>query len=369
MKQKVLIVGAGVAGCTCARLLAENNIQVVLIDKNTDIGGLCRDIKYYTGNCYYHRFGPHFFHTFNKDIWDFVNRFSDWGGNHLQQKSLIDGYYYHFPINMNTIEEVYQTDVSTKEDVDHLIHDKVYDNPKNFEEFAINDIGTKLYEMFFKSYTEKQWQCECHKLPASIYKRVGIRYNRDNDLFQKQYQGVPTEGYSAFMQRLIDHPNIDFKPMQEYDPNDKYEDDNYSRIIYTGGYEGLPYRSTEFVMKRDAYDESCSVLSLPQDKFCIRRTNCSTMHPIDLEQSSAAALCVYEYPLSNNAGALCVPINTTENNILYLQKRDEFMKLHPTAILIGRLSTYKYMNMDETIYQCFKILSKENMIDISQYFK
>lgn len=368
MKKRILIVGAGLAGCTCARLLADD-YSITLIDKSPELGGLCKDMKLITANCYYHRYGIHVFHTKKKYIWDFVNKFMKFREYHLQQRSLIDGFYYHFPVNLNTIEEVYQTDVHSESDVNKLIHDKKYTNPKNFEEYAINDIGTKLYEMFIKSYTEKQWQCSCDKLPSSVYKRVSIRYNRDNDLFQNQYQGLPVEGYTNFMYSLIQHPNIEFIPMMEYNYFDTSEDNKYERIIYTGSYEGLPYRSTQFIMRADQLSEDYSLVSLPQDSFYVRRTNCTSLHAIDPNNTSASSICVYEAPMKNNSGALCLPINTQDNGFLYMKKRFEFMNLHPSSILVGRLSTYKYMNMDETIDQCFKTLSKENMIDASKYFK
>ena len=370
MKRKILIVGAGLSGCTCARLLAEEGYAVSIVEKDISLGGLCRDMIFHTGNCFIHRYGPHIFHTKQEYIWNFVNRFSKWRDFHVQQMSCIDGKYYHFPINFNTIEEVYQTDVKDKDDVDKLIHDKKYDDPKNFEEYAINDIGTKLYEMFFKNYTEKQWKCKCSELPAEIYKRVGIRYNRDNDLFQNQFQGLPNQGYSAFLANLVDHPNISVMVNYNYDYTNPFTDSGYDNVIYTGGYEGLPYRCTRFSLRKEHYNRDYHLLSLPNDKEAVRRTNYTSMHPISPDTNvKAIDVCIYECPEANNSRIPCIPINTLENNMLYLQKRHEFMNLHPKAILIGRLSTYKYMNMDETIDQCFKTLSKENMIDASKYFK
>ena len=368
--EKILIVGAGLTGCVCANLLANSGYKVSIIDKSEYLGGLCRDAKYLLGNCYLHRFGPHCFHTKQKYIWDFVNRFSKWRDFHLQQMSCVNGKYFHFPINLNTIEEVYQTDVKDQYDVDKLIHDKTYDNPKNFEEYAINDVGTKLYEMFFKRYTEKQWMCKCDQLPPSIYKRVSIRYNKDNDLFQGQYQGLPDEGYNSFFSNLLNHPNIELTLSTEYNYHDSSKDYDYYKIVYTGGYDDLPYRCTYFSLREDRLDTMHSLVSLPQDPSYVRVTNYSIMHPLNIKGlSSNVNARVYDLPLPNNSGELCIPINTLENNVLYLQKRDEFMKLHPKAILIGRLATYKYLNMDEAIDQCFKILSKEQLIDLSQYIK
>lgn len=369
MKKKILIVGAGLAGCTCARLLAEIGHSITLIDKCSDLGGICRDIKLEENNCYYHLYGPHCFHTKKEYIWDFVNRFSKFREWHLQQMAYRDGKFYNFPINLNTIEQVYNTDVNSKEDVDALIHNKFYPYPNNFEEYAINDVGTKLYEMFFKEYTEKQWQCSCDKLPSSIYKRVGIRYNRDNDLFQNQYQGVPEDGYSGFLFNMIQHNNIDFIPLAEYNPDDTYIDHKYDVVIYTGGFEGLPYRSTAFVKGVDRLNSKHPLVSLSDDETYTRRTNYSTFHPIDPNKKNDVDVCMYEHPLPNNSDPILLPINTLENNMLYLIKREEFKKLHPKAILIGRLASYKYFNMDDTIDNCFKTLTSEGLIHLSVYFK
>ena len=130
---KFLIIGAGLAGCSCARLLADKGHQIILIEKFNSIGGICFDYLAEDNSCYIHKFGPHIFHTFNKDIWNFVNRFFDFNEYIHKGISLYNNKLYSFPVNFNTIFQIFNKRVYSKHEADLLIHDIHYNNPQNFE--------------------------------------------------------------------------------------------------------------------------------------------------------------------------------------------------------------------------------------------
>ena len=355
--KKILVVGGGLAGCTCARLLAETGHTVVLREKQKHIGGICRDIQVNACNCYLHLYGIHCFHTKYKSVWDFVRRFDKFNNFHLQQMSEINGKLYHFPINFNTIEEVYGTHVYNKKDVDKIIK-SISLSETNFENCAINDIGYTLYEMFVKPYTEKQWKTSCDKLPVSIYKRIKIRYNRDNDLFQKQYQGLPINGYSVWLNNMLNHTNIYVETETEY----KHSSENWDNIIYTGSFTELPYRCTEFIHQEVLSNNKYPLISLPYDKAFTRFTD-FFFHPIDKNKISENHCVTYEQPINDNISVPLYPIETKENMLKYNDSKNKYLNKHQNTILIGRLASYKYLNMDDTIVQCINILAKHNLID------
>ena len=205
---KILIVGSGISGATCARILAESNNKITIIEKNAYIGGSCFDYLSEDLSCYIHKFGPHIFHTNNETVWKFITRFSTFNNYVHCVYTKVNNNIFTFPINLNVISKLYNKNVYSKEDVDNIIHDKYFENPKNFEEAAINSVGTKIYEHFIKNYTEKQWNCSAKDLPIEIFNRINIRYNFTNDYFPNQYQGQPIEGYTNLIKNMLNHKNI-----------------------------------------------------------------------------------------------------------------------------------------------------------------
>ena len=193
--KNVLIVGCGISGATCARLLADK-YKITIIDKNDFIGGACYDYLSVDESCFIHKFGPHIFHTLNENVWNFINQFDEFNNYVHCVYTQVNNETYTFPINLNVISKLYNCNVYSKEDADKLIHDKYFENPKNFEEAAINSVGTKIYESFIKNYTKKQWNCDPKKLSTDIFKRIDIRYNYDNGYFRRHWEIVFNLGYN-----------------------------------------------------------------------------------------------------------------------------------------------------------------------------
>jgi UDP-galactopyranose mutase len=346
----ILVVGAGLAGCTCARLLAEQDHQVHVIEATDHIGGICRDEVDTKHNCYFHNFGPHFFHTNDEWVWKFVNRFTKMRECKLQQKAYSYGTYYDFPLNLNSLEKFFDTSNLTEERAKRLMELKRVDTPPtNFEEAALNDMGEKLYKRFFWEYTRKQWQRQCTDLPISFYKRVPIRFNRDANLFYDKYQGVPDKGYTDMFKNMLDHENIF---LYTETPFETFEEaDSYDVIVYTGGFSSLPYRCTMFLDLEETHGEY-PLVSLPDHLVFTRKTNFTLLHPLDPTKECRSYRVCYEMPQPDNSGTPLLPIPTEENCIKYMQAANNFMEKHKRCLFIGRLATYSYLNMDETIKQC-----------------
>lgn len=178
-----IVIGAGIAGATAARLLANNKVNVTVIEKSDNIGGACGDVFSKKDNCFIHKFGPHIFHTSDKDVWDFVNKFSNFVSYQHKVFTYVDKKYYSFPINLNVLSQLFNTKVYSMEHAESLIDIIKFNNPKTFEEAALNSVGKTIYEKFVKNYTEKQWKMSCDKLSPDIFKRVNIRFNYNDRLF------------------------------------------------------------------------------------------------------------------------------------------------------------------------------------------
>lgn len=347
--KNILIVGCGISGSTVANILANKNHNITIIDKNNHIGGNCYDFLSQDETCFIHKYGPHIFHTKNKEIWDYINQFSQF----IEYRHLVYTQYnnknYIFPINLNTISNVFNTQIYSKEDALNLIHDYHNDNPTNFEEMALNAIGTKLYEMFVKNYTIKQWQTDPKKLSTDIFKRINIRYNFNNDYFENQYQGLPKQGFTNLIANMLNHKNINVILNQQFEYFDKQK---FDLIVYTGGFKNLPYRSTKFVHFQDK-PNNISVLNTPQDAKSTRITNFNVLHKIK-NNYTKHHFCK-QIPCNNNEVNQLYPIINKENCQLYYQQKNQLLSKHNNIILCGRLATYQYLDIDKAIEQAIKI--------------
>ena len=342
-----MIVGAGLFGATCAYLLSDK--KVLVIDKRNHIGG-----NVYTelnNNIHVHKYGAHIFHTSNKYIWDFVNRFVYFQPYTHQVIANYNGRLYNLPINMNTFYQLYGIS-----DVDELkMHinnwDKQIQNPTNIEEYAIKTIGKTGYETLVKGYTEKQWGTTCDNLPIDIIKRIPVRTNWDNNYFDDLYQGIPVDGYTPMIQKMLSNAdvmlNTSFNIKEHYNIADK--------IIYCGSIDALfdyslgklPYRSLQFIEQQSNIILDAPVMNFTSADVPYTRIIDHKMFMRSTKQLQPSIL-TYEYPYPITEGEPYYPIITQENMMLYAQYVD-MLKQYPKIVLGGRLGLYKYIDMDDTI--------------------
>ena len=365
MKFEILVVGAGLAGATAARLLAEAGKKVLLIERSKHIAGHCHDCRNENGITI-HTYGPHVFRTNNKKVWDFVTCFSEFHYYQHKVLSYVDGRFVPFPINRDTICEVFGINIATYE-VEEFLEKEVKRSkynapPKSLKDAVVSQVGERLYELFFKNYTLKQWGKDPEELLPEVVKRIPIRTNRDGRYFSDKYQGIPKNGYTKMVENMLDHKNIVLMIGIDYfEVKDLFSPE---LTVYTGeldrffdySFGKLEYRSLRFELKTYdmEYYQPVAVVNYPNDYDWTRITEYK--HFLN-EKNNKTTIC-FEYPLAS--GEPYYIVMTKEN----MEKREKYMnevkKLEKTGeyIFVGRLAEYKYYSMEQVIEASIKKVLK-----------
>jgi UDP-galactopyranose mutase len=207
------MVGAGFSGAVLARELAEAGYRCLVIDRRDHIGGNCYSARDASTGIMEHVYGPHIFNTSNAEVWNYIRRFCTMGPYINRVKASTSRGIFSLPINLYTINQFFGLKLNPAQAQAFIASKAVKSvaDPQNFEEQALSMIGRELYETFFHGYTKKQWGCEPRDLPASILKRLPVRFNYDDNYYRSTYQGIPTEGYTPIFEGLLDHANIEVK--------------------------------------------------------------------------------------------------------------------------------------------------------------
>jgi UDP-galactopyranose mutase len=237
----LLIVGSGFFGLTIAERAAAAGRKVTVIDRRHHIGGNAYSEDEPTTGIEVHRYGAHLFHTSNPTVWEYVNRFTTFTNYVHRVYSTHKGEVFPLPINLGTINQFFRS-AYTPDEARALIASQAGEfdahEAKNLEERGIGLIGRPLFEAFIKDYTAKQWQTDARELPASIISRLPVRYNYDNRYFNDTWEGLPTDGYTAWLERMADHPNIEVKLNVDFfddaQPLNKKDTVGQVPIVYTG---------------------------------------------------------------------------------------------------------------------------------------
>lgn len=359
-KYDYLIVGAGLYGATFARQMKESGKKVLVIDKRPNIGG-----NVYTENVEginVHKYGAHIFHTNNKIVWDYVNRFATFNRFTNSPVANFHGELYSLPFNMYTFNKMWGV-VTPQEAVEKIEEQRKaagIKEPKNLEEQAISLVGTDIYEKLIKGYTEKQWGRPCTQLPAFIIKRLPVRLTFDNNYFNALYQGIPVGGYTKLIQNMLD--DIEVRVNTDYLKNKDEYDSMADYVVYTGpvdAYFGyrlgyLQYRSVRF---------ETEVLDIPnfQGNAAVNYTDSETPWTRIIEHKwfefgkdeegndIPKTVISREYSSEWKPGdEPYYPVNDKKNSNLY----NEYKKLadNETKVIFGgRLGEYKYYDMDKVI--------------------
>ena len=357
----ILVIGSGLSGATCARILAERGKSVQIIEKNKYIGGNCYDLVHHVTNQLYSLHGPHFFHTNNEKIWEFVNQFAEWIPYSPRMLSHVGEKYVPVPVCQQTINQLYNLRISSEEEMlDWLTTERTqFDVIQNSEQVAISRVGSRLYTALFKGYTQKQWARDASELAPSVLERIPVRTNSDDRYFTDTYQALPKDGYTAFIKNILDHPLIKVECEQDYFKDYSHLLSRFEHVIYTGpvdrmfayqGLESLEYRSLEFQEK--IYDVS-SVDQKVQPGFQVNEPNPDIPYTRTCEYSyfnnqgcpSLKSLVIEEYPRS--AGDPYYPVPTKRNADLFAKYKQLSDASH--IHFVGRLANYKYYNMDQAI--------------------
>jgi UDP-galactopyranose mutase len=362
MKIDILIVGAGLAGSVSARQFAEAGYEVCVVEKHRHVAGHCHDYRNEHGITI-HTYGPHIFHTINKPVWDWVNQFTEFVFFQHRVLSYAEGKYINFPINLDTIRQVFGVTISTAE-VKQFLQTEVAksvftDPPQNFRDAVVSQVGDRLYDMFFKNYTKKQWEREPEELDASVAKRIPVRDNRDDRYFSDPFQGIPKQGYTKMVESILDHPKIHLMLGTDYfDWKSEFEPKILT--VYTGpldtffGYKygKLEYRSLKLELQ--TFDKSryqdAPVVNYPNDYDWTRVTEYKWF----LDEDSDKTTVCFEYPAAEGEPYYTVPTKKNFETRGKYQKEIDNLESQGKHLFIGRLAEYKYYNMDQVIAEALK---------------
>lgn len=357
-----LIVGAGLFGSTFAYEMTKRGKKCFVLEKRNHIGGNC-----YTENwngIQVHKYGAHIFRTSKKEIWEYVNQFAEF--NHFINCPIAKyhGKVYNMPFNMNTFSRIWG--ISTPEEAKKIINEQrkeIKETPRNLEEQAISLVGRDVYEILVKEYTEKQWGRPCKDLPASILRRLPVRFTYDNNYFNDPYQGIPKGGYTQIIEKMLE--NCDVKLEVDFNESRNQYMKMAEKVLYTGPidsyydfcYGPLEYRSLRFeheLLNTENF----------QGVAVVNYTDKETPYTRIIEHKHFEfgvqdfTIITREFPLEwSKEIEPYYPINDKKNQELY-EKYESLSKLDDKVIFGGRLGLYRYTDMQDTIDAALKSVKK-----------
>jgi UDP-galactopyranose mutase len=358
----IVIVGSGLFGLTVAeRCAADLGLKVLLLERRDHIGGNAYSEFDEETGIEVHKYGTHLFHTSNKRVWEYVNRFTSFTDYQHRVFAKFQGQVYTFPMNLGLINQFFGRS-HTPDEARALIAEQASEiateDAANLEEKAISLIGRPLYEAFVKGYTAKQWQTDPKELSADIITRLPVRYNFNNRYFNDTYEGLPVDGYTAWLERMVEHPDIEVRlGVDFFDVIDQYK--GTVPIVYTGpvdeyfGHsEGrLSWRTIDLEQETldvDDYQGTGVVNANDIDVPFTRVLEFKHLHP-ERTHKPGRTVVVHEYSrFAEEGDEPYYPINTAEDRAKLLKYR-ELAKAEPMVLFGGRLGTYKYLDMHMAI--------------------
>lgn len=362
MKYDYLIVGAGLYGAVCAHKLSQQGKKVLVIEKRNHIAG-----NIYTENIDgidIHKYGAHIFHTNDKKIWDYVNSFVEFNRFTNSPVANYKGELFNLPFNMNTFYSLWgvKTPEEAKEKLEQQKKQYSHIEPTNLEEQALTLVGKDIYEKLIKGYTEKQWGRNAVDLPAFIIQRLPVRFTFDNNYFSDKYQGIPTDGYTSLIEKMLS--GIEVQLNINYLENRDYYNSLAEKVIYTGPidaffdykYGTLQYRSLRFENEYHAeIDNFQGNAVINYTEFDIPFTRIIEHKHFNFNTCTGTYI-TKEYPAEWKLGdEPYYPVNDLVNMELY--KKYRILAKEQTHIHFGgRLAEYKYYDMHQVIRSAFAYL-------------
>ena len=346
-----LIVGAGLYGSVFARQMTDAGARCLVIDRRNHIGGNvhCETVE----GIQVHKYGAHIFHTSDREVWEYVNRFAEFNSYINSPVAIYQNELYNLPFNMNTFHALWgvKTPDEAKAEIRRQIAALDIGEPRNLEEQALKLVGRDVYEKLVKGYTEKQWGRPCAELPVFIIRRLPLRFTYDNNYFRDRWQGIPVEGYDALAEKLLRGSEVRLEtefapPLAEL----------AGKVVYTGsvdeyfGYRlgRLEYRTVRFeteTLDTDNYQGNAVVNYTERDIPYTRIIE----HKHFAFGTQPKTVVSREYPVEWEPGMEpYYPVNDEKNQRLYERYR-ELAENEAGVIFGGRLGSYKYYDMDQVI--------------------
>lgn len=363
-KYDYLIIGSGLFGSIFAYEANKRGKKCLVIDKRNHIAGniYCKEVECIN----VHEYGAHIFHTSNKEVWDYINSFSEFNRYTNSPVAIYKDELYNMPFNMNTFNKLWgvKTPTEAKAKISEQLTKSNITEPKNLEEQAIKLVGKDIYEKLVKGYTEKQWGTRATELPSFIIKRLPVRFTYDNNYFNDKYQGIPIGGYTKIIKKMLE--GIEVRLNTDFFKNREELESLADKVVFTGmidefydyKFGTLEYRSLRF--EHEILDEENH-----QGNAVVNYTEYEVPYTRIIEHkhfeygTQHKTVITKEYPAKWNKGdEPYYPINNERNNEMY-SKYKELVDKETNVVFGGRLAEYKYYDMHNVIEQVLKCVKKE----------
>ena len=363
------IVGAGFSGAVVARELVEAGHTADVFDTRDHVAGNCHTARHETG-VMVHTYGPHIFHTQHEHVWQYINRFGEMMPYRHKVKAISQGTMYSLPVNLKTINQFFDRDFDAQQAEEFIQSkaDATITNPVSFEDQGLRFVGRELYDAFFAGYTAKQWGVHPKELPASILARLPVRFNDDDSYFNHPYQAIPKDGYTPIVEAILQHESIKLHLGTRFDPSSHSEFGEFDHVVWTGpidayfGFEfgRLGYRTLDFV------PEVCDgdYQGHPVVNYCdvdVPYTRITEHKHFAPWEDHSRTIVYREF------SRLCGESDTPYYPIRLVKEKEQLLNYVQRArkakgvTFIGRLGTYRYLDMDVTIHEA--LLASKAMLE------
>jgi UDP-galactopyranose mutase len=359
---EIVIVGAGITGCTLAeRFAGVMGRRVLVLEKRPHIGGNCYDFLDAAG-ILVPAYGPHFFHTDHEAVREYLSGFTSWRPYEHRVLGWVDSKYVPIPVNIDTVNLLFGSGIADEAEMEAWLRDNTIsiEDPANSEESALARVGPLLYEKLFKNYTIKQWSLHPRELDAAVMDRIPVRMNRDDRYFSDRFQAMPERGYTAMFERMLDNENITIVTGADYfevrdtldrpemlvftGPIDRFFDYRYGRLQYRSLY--FKYRTLDV-----EYFQPRAQINYPNDEEYTRITE--PKHATG--QKSGRTTVIEEY--STWEGEPYYPVLSRHNAALYRSYEEAAEELDG-VVFAGRLAEYRYFNMDQAFLNALQLFER-----------
>lgn len=362
-RKRVMIAGAGFTGATVARKLAEAGHSVVVVDERNHVAGNCHTARDPATGVMVHVYGPHIFHTDNARVWDFVTAHCEMMPYRHQVRARVGDRVFSMPINLHTINQFFGAAMGPAEARAFVAAraEKMVRDPETFEEQALAFVGPELYAAFFRGYTRKQWGVDPDRLPASILKRLPLRFTYDDNYFAHPHQGIPRDGYTAAVTSILDHPGIEIRLGAPFETQSR---DGVDHVVYTGPIdrffdhaEGrLAYRTLRFEAETVAApNQGIAVMNHCDEAVPFTRiTEHMYFAPWEAERFDRSVI-FREYSAAAGPGDVpFYPVRLVDDKAL-LSRYVARARATRGVTFAGRLGSYAYLDMDRAIARAFDV--------------
>jgi UDP-galactopyranose mutase len=358
------IVGAGFSGAVIACELAKRGHSVDVFDSRDHVAGNCHTARDPESGVMVHVYGPHIFHTSNEKVWNYVRQFDEFVPFTNRVKAITKGRVYSLPVNLLTINQFFGKTLSPAEAANFIasLADTSISEPRTFEEQALRFVGRDLYEAFFYGYTLKQWGVQPSELPASILKRLPIRFNYDDNYYSSIFQGMPRHGYTHIVSSMLDQHNIQVHLSSPFTREMRAK---YQHVFYTGPLDAwfdysegrLGYRTLDFKVERHVGDYQGNAVI----NYCdadVPHTRISEHKHFSPWESPEKTLIYKEYSRQCGEGDVpYYPIRLVNDKALLRAYVDRAAQERNTTF-VGRLATYRYLDMHVAIGEALDVAEK-----------